>query len=64
MSLASIIFYGDGFQKGQDDAKKKYFNFKAANPEPKEKKLDIEVSTAYADGYCDGHQFFKEGIVL
>ena len=64
MSLASVMFYGDGFKQGQEDAKKNYFDFKIANPKSVEKKLEVEVVEAFADGYCDGHKYFKEGVVL
>lgn len=65
MSLASVIFYGEGFKEGQKDASKKKFSFTIANPYVYEdSKLKREAKIAHADGYVDGVVYYRKGIIL
>lgn len=65
MSLASVIFYGEGFKKGQSDASKKKFNFNTANPYwYEDSKIAREAKIAHAEGYVDGVVYYREGIIL
>ena len=64
--LAAVIAYGEGFQAGQKDMQKRYFDLTTARYEVEEaetadEKLKIE---AFWNGYSDGGMAYLAGEII
>lgn len=66
MSLATIMTYGDGFQRGQEDIESGRFNPSGILDSLRScsSKYELLLQEAFCDGYNDGGQAYKEGIKL